>query len=257
MWYCICLRLRRTGDIAHVTIQICKVPHGLLTGKLSISADDNQWSTQLPLTRMSILQRLRILHGVGGRLPLGLPPQLEALEHTAEPAAGSEIPFSFEHLTAAAETILCPPKLKQLTVQHCLKHLLPLAFIHRLPSSLKVGSRRCGFVQMCYTVVVEHVCMAAHWQQCNAACPGVPVLCSFGMVSAAQRAAITTAGAHVCTTPCPTQHTHAASWSTLRQVATFERCLIAWPPECESCGDLWRATMPKHLRLTSCAAEEP
>lgn len=134
------------------------MPHGLLSENRQISADDNQCSTQLPLTRLSLLQRLKILHGVGGRLPLGLPPQLEALVYTAEPAAGSETPFTFEHLTAAAETILCLPQLKQLTVQHCLGQDLPLALIRRLPHSIKVGSSCFGSVHM---FAEQYMCMAA------------------------------------------------------------------------------------------------
>ena len=96
------------------------------------------------------MQRLDTLRGVGGRLPLGLLPQLEILEYNAEPAAGSissmgesKTPLSLEHLMAAAEAIVRLPELKQLIVRQCLGglgHALPLALIRRLPHSIKVSS---------------------------------------------------------------------------------------------------------------------
>lgn len=66
---------------------------------------------------------------------------------------------------------------------------------------------------------------------------------------------------HLCRRTCMHSSTSDAPTSCsilfLRQVATFKRCRIILPPQCGSSGDFWRTMVPEHLRLTSCAREEP
>jgi hypothetical protein len=106
------------------------MPHGLVCTDVCMFPPTVMTVSSPDVVKKSCrVQRLKTLRGVGGHLPFGLPPQLETLEYTAEPAAGSNTPFSSERLAAAAETVARLPKLKQLTVQHCERHSLPPAFI--------------------------------------------------------------------------------------------------------------------------------
>ena len=89
-----------------------------------------------------LLQRLKVLRGVGGQLPFGLPPLLEVLEYSAG-SATSTLPcsaeFSSTHLDAVAEAICRLPKLSFLRVQHSLTPYLPFSFVSGLPPNLWVS----------------------------------------------------------------------------------------------------------------------
>ena len=87
-----------------------------------------------------LLQRLKVLRGVGGQLRFGLPPQLEVLEYTAGSATSTRsVEFNSIHLDAAAEAICCLPKLSFLRVQHSLTPYLPFSFVSGLPPNLWVS----------------------------------------------------------------------------------------------------------------------
>ena len=75
---------------------------------------------------------------MGGRLPFGLPHQLETLEYIARRAAPHELYGSREE-AAAAEVIARLGSLLQLTVRHWT--YMPLSFVSALPSTLQVALR--------------------------------------------------------------------------------------------------------------------
>jgi hypothetical protein len=90
------------------------------------------------LTCTLTLQRLRTLRGVGGRLPFGLPPQLETLEYIAQGAAAQDCYGQTEE-AAAAEVIARLGNLVRLTVRRCVWTSLPLSFVSSLPITLQVA----------------------------------------------------------------------------------------------------------------------
>ena len=90
------------------------------------------------LTCTLTLQRLRTLRGVGGRLPFGLPPQLETLEYIAQGAAAQDCYGQTEE-AAAAEVIARLGNLVRLTVWRCVWTSLPLSFVSLLPITLQVA----------------------------------------------------------------------------------------------------------------------
>ena len=84
------------------------------------------------------MQRLKTLCDVPGRLPFGLPPQLETLEYAAGPASDVGPIFSFgsRQLEAAAEAVLRLRNLQKLTELRCWPPHLLLGFWSGLPSTM-------------------------------------------------------------------------------------------------------------------------
>jgi hypothetical protein len=127
---------------SHAVRLTCRTCTGYVKShcQLCVAARSNshcQWT----LTSTLPLQRLRTLRGVGGRLPFGLPHQLETLEYIARAAAPREFYGSREE-AAAAGVIAQLGNLVQLTVR--LWTAMPLSFISTLPSTLQVA---WGFVR--------------------------------------------------------------------------------------------------------------
>jgi hypothetical protein len=86
-----------------------------------------------------LLQVLKTLRGVAGQLPLGLPPQIETLEYSAEPASDDHKLWRInERLPAAVARIGQLQKLRELTVPRCWGALLPISIVRQLPATVQV-----------------------------------------------------------------------------------------------------------------------